>query len=221
MQFLLVILLACPVMVAQAQDNDDLLADDQSLVDEEFSFSQLFEQTYGILVGYGGPRYRLSLGASYFVTNYLNVNLTFGMFGEHQPQEEDNDERKRNNDQLAKKAKTMAGNVQLRYYPHAKLPLSVFVGTGLAHWGGSSETGNGDDKYQSWEVYGESGVVVFYFWRGLYVESTILGVAGGHSFGLKSEADKATKKKITKEIEELDQYGMLAGTWNFTVGYYF
>ena len=221
MQLLSIIFLVCPLMIAQAQDEGGSLADDQSLVDEEFSFSQLFDQTYGILLGYGGPRYQLYVGASYFATDHLNILLSFGIFGEYQPEEEDNETRERNEKQASNEAETTAGSVQLRYYPHDKLPLSIFVGGGIAHWDGIAKTDDRDDTYRIWELYGESGVLIFYFWRGFYIESTIFGIAGGHILDLKSNADEDTKKNITKEIKELDQYGMLAGTWNFTIGYFF
>ena len=221
MKILSIILLVCPLVVAQAQDDNDSLADDQSLVDEEFSFSQLFDQNYGLLLGYGGPRYRLFVGGSYFVTNYFNVVLSLGMFGEYQQKEEDNDKKKQNEEQPTNEAKTMAGNLQLRYYPHAKLPLTVFVGAGLAYWDGTTKTDSNKDSYQMWELYGESGVVVFYFWRKLYIEATILAIVSGHNLTLKSDADKTTKDNIAKETEGLDQYGMLAGTWNFAIGYFF
>ena len=215
----IIFLLVC--LVAQAQDNDDTLTDDQSLVDEEFSFSQLFDRKYGLLVGYGGARYRLYVGGSYFINDYLNILLSFGVLGEYQPKEEDNDERERNKEQVSNEAGMMATKVQLRYYPHAKLPLSVFAGAGVARWNGTIESGDSSDKYKIWELYGETGMVVFYFWRGFYVESTILGIVSGHSIDFQSKVDRSTKDSITKEIEQLDQYGMLAGTLNLAVGYFF
>lgn len=222
MQLLSIILLmVCPLLVAQAQDDDDTLTDDQSLVDEEFSFSQLFERSYGLLAGFGGSRYRLYVGGSYFINDYLNIMLSFGMLGKYQPEQEDNDKRERNEEQVSNEAEMMAGNVQLRYYPHAKLPLSVYAGAGVARWHGTIKSGNSSDKYRIWELYGETGMVVFYFWRGLYVESTILSIVAGHSIDFQSKIDQPTETKIIKEIEELDQHGMLAGTLNFALGYFF
>ncbi len=205
---------------ADAHETDDAeqedIGDDAGLITDEFSYTYLFDQSYGVLAGFGksSPRQLMHLEGLAFLREKLAVSMLIG-YGLNQnfnTKDYDNDNT----------ADTMSLSVKARYYLPL-LPLSANASCGYVFWKGNivpNETGSKHD-YKSYEAYLGVSLSAYYFWKtGIYVESVIYGISTGKAFGLKTDADK-DEGNITDRIEEAEHYGIFFGDGllNITVGY--
>ncbi len=197
---------------ADAEEPDDI-GDDAGLISDEFSYTYLFDQNYGVLVGFGksSPHHLIHLEGLAFLREKLAASMLIG-YGMGQ---------KFNTDKYNLTADTLSLSVKARYFLPL-LPLSANTSCGYVFWKGdiaSNQSGAKHD-YKSYGAYLSASLSAYYFWKtGIYVESVLYGISIGKAFGLKTDADKDT---ITAEIEKIAHHGLFGGGLpTLTVGYVF
>ena len=203
---------------ADTRETDDVdqedIGDDAGLITDEFSYTYLFDQSYGALAGFGrsSRRQLMHLEGLAFLREKLAASMLIG-YGMNQNFD---------TEKYKHTANTMSLGVKARYYLPL-LPISVNASCGYVFWKGNiaaKETSSKHD-YKSYEAYLGVSLSAYYFWKtGIYIESVIYGIGIGKAFGLKTDTDK-DEDIITKKIEEAEQYGIFFGDGllNITVGY--
>ena len=192
------------------EDTDKEEADDASLFMEEFSYTGLFDRRYGVLMGFGknSPRHLAFVGVSFSLPKlkYLHLSLALGCCAKW--------DRNREEGQNIL-AETQATSLRARYF-FVWLPFNVSLGSGFARWKGEV----GEYGYSGNEIYLDTALGIYYFWRGIYLESVIYGFSVGKAFGLDPAHVSA---EVTTEIEKLESYGIFGNgsSLNLTVGYFF
>lgn len=208
---------------ADTRENDDEeqedIGDDAGLITDEFSYTYLFDQSYGVIAGFGksSPFHLMHLEGFAFLRDKLSVSMEIG-YGIEQNFHTEDDKHKHIADTVSLSAK-------VRYYLPL-LPLSANASCGYVFFNGfitPDETDNPDERdkkhnYKSSLAYLGVSLSVYYFWKtGIYIESVIFGLSRGKSLGLKTDAD-AYKGDITEDIESFQPYGFFSGI-NLAVGY--
>ena len=192
------------------EDTSKVEADEASLLTEEFTYTALFDRKYGVLMGVGksSPRHLAFVGFSFSLPTLkrLHLSLALGCCAKW-------DRKKEEGENIA--SETQAVSIRAQYF-FVWLPFNVGFGSGLARWEGNVD----QDSYRGNEIYLDTSLGIYYFWRGIYVESVIYGVSVGKAFALDPTTTSAT---VTAEIEELESYGVFGNgsSLNLTVGYFF
>lgn len=202
---------------ADIRENDDEeqedIGDDAGLITDEFSYTYLFDQSYGVIAGFGksSPFHLMHLEGFAFLRDKLSVSMEIG-YGIEQNFHTEEDEHKHIADTVSLSAKA-------RYYLPL-LPLSANASCGYVFFNGFITPDETDKKhhYKSSLTYLGVSLSVYYFWKtGIYIESVIFGISRGKSLGLKTDAD-AYKGNITDNIERGYYYGFFSDI-NLAVGY--
>ena len=194
------------------EEQEDI-GDDAGLITNEFSYTYLFDQRYGVLAGFGksSPRQLMHLEGLTFLREKLAVSMLIGYGMDQNFDSEAYDHT----------ADTLSLSVKARYYLPL-LPLSANTSCGYVFWQGnivSHETG-GKHDYKSYEAYLGVSLSAYYFWKtGIYIESVIYGIGIGKAFGLQTDTDNH-KDIITAAIKAVEHYGIFGGgLLNIAVGY--
>ena len=197
------------------EDEEDI-GDDAGLITDEFSYMYLFDQSYGVLAGFGksSPRHLMHLEGLAFLREKLAVSVLVG-YGKDQ-------DFATANDKYELTANTLSLNIKARYYLPL-LPLSANASCGYVFWHGNVAPAAGSKHdYKSYEAYLAGSISAYYFWKNsIYVETAIYGISLGKAFGLKSDTDEY-RDTVAKTIEAAEHYGIFGdGSLNLALGYMF
>ena len=211
---------ASPAMAEQhtsaaATTNEDIddedIGDDAGLITDEFSYTYLFDQSYGALAGFGksSPRLLMQVEGLAFLLDKLALSMLIGYAMEQ----------KYRHNNLEQTADTLSLGIKARYYL-PMMPLSVNSSCGFVFWSGETKSSEGEDTYKNYETYLDMSLSAYYFWKnGIYIETVIYGIGFGKAFGVKSDKHKTA---ITKTVEEVEHFGIFGdSSINLTVGYMF
>lgn len=197
------------------------IGDDASLITDEFSYTYLFDQKYGIIAGFGNssPRHLMHLEGLMFLRDKLD-RLGVSMLLGYAKDFDLNFDIKKYKRADSHSADTWSLSVKARYYLPV-LPVSANASCGYVFWNGKiGHSGNTLD-YKGSEAYFGISLSAYWFWKtGIYIESVLYGIAFSHSFGLKGDAVSEYKDDITEEIGGAVPYGIFGGgVLNLSIGY--
>lgn len=203
-----------PAADAHTTAEEEQIGDDAGLITDEFSYMYLFDQSYGVLAGFGqsSPHHLMHVEGLAFLQEKLAVSMLIG-YGKGQ---------NFNTEQYNHTADTFAVSVKARYYL-PRLPLSANANCGYVAWQGDIAFNKSGDKhdYKSYAAYLGASLSAYYFWKnGIYIESVLYGISFSKAFGLKTDA--AAEDTITADIEKATHYGIFGGSLlTLTLGYMF
>lgn len=196
---------------SEAQEGN--IGDDAGLITDEFSYTYLFDQSYGIIGGFGksSPRHLMHLEGFTFLYDRLGVAMLIGYSKDHHF----------NTEKYKLSADTVSLSAKARYYLPL-LPFSVNASCGYVFWDGNiTPTNSQAYDYKSSETYLGISLSAYYFWKtGIYVESVIYGRSFSTPIGLKTDAKSEHADFIEEEIGKSQAYGIFGGgLLNIAVGY--
>lgn len=193
------------------------IGDDASLITDEFSYTYLFDQKYGIIAGFGNssPRHLMHLEGLMFLRDKLGVSMLLGYAKDLKFATEEYIHYTNTHS-----ADTLSLSVKVRYYLPV-LPASANASCGYVFWNGNIGPSGNTLDYKGSEAYVGLSLSAFWFWKtGIYVESVLSGIAFSSSFGLKGDAVSKYENDITKEIGTTELYGIFGGgALNLSIGY--
>ena len=194
------------------EEQEDI-GDDAGLITDEFSYTYLFDQQYGVIAGFGksSPRHLMHLEGLAFLREKLAISMLVGYGKDLNIDTEDN--------AYELMADTMSLSMKARYYLPL-LPLSANASCGYVFLNGHIAPKETDDKqdYNASGVYLGVSLSAYYFWKnGIYIESVLYGLSGSKVFGLDTDKYEDT---ITEELQAVEHYGVFGGgLLNVAVGY--
>lgn len=195
-------------------DDEEQIGDDAGLITDEFSYTYLFDQSYGVLAGFGpsSPHHFMHVEGLAFLQERLAISMLVGYGMGHNFDTQKHDHT----------ADTLAVSVKTRYYLPL-LPVSVNTSCGYVFWKGDITFNESSDKhdYKSSAAYLGFSLSAYYFWKnGIYIESALYGLSFGKAFGLKT--DTAAEDTVSADIEQVTHYGVFGGgQLTLTLGYMF
>ena len=223
--FLGVAMVAMPAIANKHGGEEDAvehedIGDDASLITDEFSYTYLFDQKYGIIAGFGNssPRHLMHLEGLMFLGNKFDRLGVSMLLGYAKDLNFNTEEYKHKTDSHS--ADTLSLSVKARYYLPI-LPVSANASCGYVFWNGKIGPSGNTLDYKGSEAYFGISLSAYWFWKtGIYIESVLSGIAFSNSFGLKGDAVSKYKDGINEEIGSTVLYGIFGGgALNLSIGY--